>query len=333
MKETFLDRVIQSNTVTAVRRLIIGGLMAASTPFGIGAIAAVSVSMLALNSFVFRHDKIVQQKKLLSFYKDEIAAIENKSPDSLTLEDLKHAAAPVSEGGHGITVIQNELDEIEARKKIRVASSFISGVLTSGTLIGISLAFPTFLAAGGVAMVFGLGLVGYGYTAISQTVKAGVEAAFGSHDTSKSVNQHLIRICEEIKERPVTPVEIFGLLAESNPKLQERIEQDYKCKFNDLPVIQKTNVVEAFEPEFRVIALTHAINKGEVKPSFVGFIAGGHADERLNDFHTYKAMFDKPVDTIPDLPYEMAATDVNLSDHRARINAQREMAAASKSIH
>jgi hypothetical protein len=329
MKETFFDRVIQSETVTAVRRLIIGGLMAASTPFGVAAIAAVSVSMLALNSFVFRHEKIAQQKKLLSFYKDEIAAIEHKSPESLTLEDLKHAAAPKSEGGHGITVIQNELDEIEARKKIRLGSSVISSLITSATLIAI---FPL-LPVGGIAMIFGLGLIGFGYTAVARTVKAGVEAAFGSHDTSKSINQHLIRICEEIKERPVTPVEIFGLLAESNPKLQERIQQDYHCKFNDLPVIQKTNVVEAFEPELRVIALTNAINKGEIKPSFVGFVAGGHADERLHDFGKYQAMFDKPVEKIPDLPYELAATNVNLSDYRSRMLAEREANSSGKSIH
>jgi hypothetical protein len=97
-------------------------------------------------------------------------------------------------------------------------------------------------------------------------------------------------------------------------------------------VIQKTTVVEEFEPEMRVIALTSAINKGEVKPSFVGFMAGGHADHRLHDYAKYKAMFDKPVETIPDLPYELAANNINLSDYRARVMAEREANAAGRPL-
>ena len=333
MDETFLDQVTQNDPVTAVRRLIIGGLMAASTPFGLGALSLVSVSMLALNSFVFKHDQTVQQKKLLRFYKDEIAALQQKPVDSLTIDDLKHVAAPVAEGGHGNASIQHELDEMDTRKKVRFGASTVSSAITSGILIGVSLAFPTFLASGGIAMVFGLGLIGFGYTAIAKTVRAAAHEIFGAHDTEHTVSQHMIRIGEEIKEKPVTPVELFSLFVDANPTLQERIQTEYHAKFSDLPVIQKTNVVEAFEPEMRVIALTNAINNGDIKPSFVGFIAGGHADQRLPDFTTYKAMFDKPVDTIPDLPYELAASDVNLSGHRTRLIAEREMAAANKAIH
>jgi hypothetical protein len=43
-------------------------------------------------------------------------------------------------------------------------------------------------------------------------------------------------------------------------------------------------------------------------------------------------MFTRPVDNIPDAPYEMAANNVNLSDHRARLIAEREMANATRSL-
>jgi hypothetical protein len=130
----------------------------------------------------------------------------------------------------------------------------------------------------------------------------------------------------------VTPVEIFGLFVDADPRLKQEIKDAYHMDFHDLPVIQKTNVVEAMEPKLRVIALTNAVNRGDVRPSYIGFAAGNHSLDKLTETAKYSEMFSRPVDNIPDAPYEMAANNINLSDHRARLMAEREMINANRSI-
>ena len=184
----------------------------------------------------------------------------------------------------------------------------------------------------GIITALGLGLVGFGYTAIAKTVKATSQTIFGSHETDNTVNQRLIRIAEEIKEKPVNPIEIFGLFVDANPSLQDRIQHQFKTRYADLPVIQKKEVLEVFEPEFRTISLTNALNKGDIKPSLVGFIASGDAGKLLPAYRQYAALFEKPLETLSEQSFALAE-NVNLSDHRTRLLAEREMANANKSLH
>ena len=333
MKETFFDKLILRENVTPVRRLVIGGLLAASAAFqSIPIIGAVSVASFIINSTMFHFEKKAQQRKLLVFYQDEIAALVHKSPKSLTVEDLEQVGKPVAEGGFGVKLLGAEMGGLNILQKFKLGNSTISSLITTGILMGICAGRSEFLSGGGITMALGLGLIGFGYTAIAKTVKATSQAIFGSHEVDNSVNQRLIRIAEEIKENPVNPIEIFGLFVDADPMLQSRIQAQFKARYADLPVIQKKQVVEAFEPELRVISLTESINKGEVKPSLVGFIAGGFADDSLPGVKKYASLFEKPVEKIADRSFEMAE-DTNLSDHRTRLLAEREMAAANKSLH
>ena len=333
MKETFFDKLILKENVTPVRRLVIGGLLAASAAFESAlVIPAVSVASVIINSTMFRFEKKAQQRKLLVFYQDEVAALVHKSPQSLTIEDLQQVGKPLSEGGFGVKLLGTELDELNILQKFKFGNSTISSLITTGILIAISANHPLFIYGGGITMALGLGLIGFGYTAIAKTVKATSQAIFGSHEVDNSVNQRLIRIAEEIKENPVNPIEIFGLFVDADPQLQSRIQTQFKARYADLPVIQKKQVVEAFEPELRVISLTDSINKGEIKPSLVGFIAGEYSGESLPAIRKYESLFEKPVEKISDRSFEMAE-NTNLSDHRSRILAERELAAVNKSLH
>ena len=331
MEETFFDKIIQKDSVTAIRRLVIGGLLAASAVFGAHAIAAISLASVAINSTMFQWEKKAQQRKLLVFYQDEIAALTHKSPQALTVEDLKHVATPVAEGGFGATLLGKELKELGTLQKFKLGNSTISSLITTGILLAVCYFRQDFLDRG-IITALGLGLVGFGYTAIAKTVKATSQTIFGSHETDNTVNQRLIRIAEEIKEKPVNPIEIFGLFVDANPSLQDRIQHQFKTRYADLPVIQKKEVLEVFEPEFRTISLTNALNKGDIKPSLVGFIASGDAGKLLPAYRQYAALFEKPLETLSEQSFALAE-NVNLSDHRTRLLAEREMANANKSLH
>lgn len=332
-QETYIDKLLQKDNVATVKRLLIGGLLSTAAFLGgIGWVVGVGVTSIGINSGVIRYEKRIQEKKLLNFYRDEIAALQHKPAEALTLEDLREVARPVSEGGKGVATLQHELQGQSTYAKFRMGGSSLSSAITTSLLVTLCLTVTGFLS-GGLTTILGLGLIGFGHTLVAKTVKTTSQAMFGVHEMDNSVHQKLMRIGEEIKEKPVSPIEIFGLCVESDPLLKSKIQYSFKADYADLPVLQKKQVVEKFEPELRIIALTEAINAGAIKPSFAGLIAGGFRNDALPGYGQYRALFTCPAATVSDKPFEVASNDINLAEHRKRVLEQREAAAANKSLH
>jgi hypothetical protein len=136
---TIAETVLNNReTVTNIRRFAIGALMAASIPLGIPAIIATGAFCVGLNSAAFSMETRMREKKLVDFYKDEIAAFLNKSPDAITMDDLRQAAKPVEQGGKNIIILQNELNEQKTNQKFRFLNSVASSLVTTGALVGLS---------------------------------------------------------------------------------------------------------------------------------------------------------------------------------------------------
>ncbi len=331
MQETYFDKLLQKDNVVAVKRLIIGGLLAASAPLGVYAVLATGAACIAVNSGVTRHERTVQQKKLVSFYKDEIGALLHKSPDDVNIEDLKQVAKPEALGGRGIETLQKELDGLESLKKVRIATSSVASVITTGVLVALSTI--TGFLSGGLTMILGLGLIGFGHTLVAKTVRATANVLVGDKEMDNSVHQRLMRIGEEIKEKPLSPVEVFGLFVDENSVLKADVKKQVGAEYADLPVLQKKRVVEMYEPQLRIVALTDAVNEGSIKASTVTFIASGETCREVAGIQKYNALFANPLSKVSDKPFEVAPNDVNLSEHRKRILDEREALQGSKSLH
>jgi hypothetical protein len=181
-------------------------------------------------------------------------------------------------------------------------------------------------------MLLGLGLIGLGHNLVSRTVKGLSRLIFGPHDIENTVSQRLIHISEDIKHKPVTPIEIFTLLVDTHPELQAEIKQKYGKPYADLPVIQKKQVTESYEEQLRVIGLTEEINNGNIRPSLAGFIISHQLDEKLPDYQDFKALFNMPAARIKDRPQDMVQ-DYGESAYAKRLLAERAEGSPSKSLH
>jgi|GEM_PF-5589356 len=328
MEKSLAEKILDNKeTVATVRRFGIGVLLALSIPFGVGGIIATGAFCVGLNAAVFGVEKKLRERQLVDFYKDEVGAFLNKKPDSVTIDDLRKVAAPVEEGGKGITVLQKELEGHKTHQKFRTLYSVVGSAITTGILVGLSLAFPGF-TSGAMGMVIGLGLAGLGHNLVARTVRGIGKMIFGDHDIDNSVSQRLIKISHEIKQKPVAPVEVFNLLADTHPELQSEIKQTYGKNYADLPVIQKKQVAEAYEEQYRIIGLTEEINNGNIRPSMAGFILSHHLDPQLPDYQDYQSLFTKPVSKISD--NALASDDAT---HTKRLLAERGEPTPSKSLH
>lgn len=295
VKETFSDRIIQAENISTVRSFATGALMALAIPFGVPALIATGMTSVAIDYVAGRMETKTQQKALLRFYRDQVAALQHKSPDAVTLEDLQQVAKPAEEGGKGVSTLKKELDDYDLHQRYMMGFGAVSSALMTGSLIALSVAFPTFLA-GGMSLVLGLGLAGLGYNLISQGVQALGKMMFGGHEhkIENGVHQRMMSLAEDIKKEPASAVEVFGLIAQAKPALQEGIVKRFGHHYDHLTVLQKKQAVELFEPQVRAIALTEAINAGEITPALAGFIITGNCGKELPGYDKYKALFQSP---------------------------------------
>ena len=298
MDETLTDRIVQTDNITTVRRFLVGALLALAIPFGIPALVAAGGVGIAINGVVSNLERKTQQKRLLGFYKEEIAALQGKSPENLTLEDLQQVAAPVENGGKGITAIKKELEDYDIHRKFQRGFGMVSSAITTGVMVALSMSFPGFLE-GGMALLLGLGLTGLGHNLVSQGVRTVGQAIYGGHEhkLENGVHQRLMRINEQIKESPVAATDLFSLYVQAKPELDQDIRKKFGRQYDDLTILQKKQVVAAYEPEHRVSMITDEVNKGGIKPSLLGFVLCGSSNDKLPGMNYYKEVMSRPVTT------------------------------------
>lgn len=295
MKESFADKVIQTENVDTARRFLTGALLALAIPFDWPALVAAGVASAALDTVASRMEKNVQQKALLGFYKNEIGALLGKDADSVTIDDLKKAAAPKEKGGLGISTLQKELDDYDLHDRFQTGFGVVTAAIMTVALVSLEFAFPQFLA-GGMGLALGLGLAGLANNLISQLVKTGGQLIFGGHEhkIENGVHQKLMRIGHEIKQHPADPIEIFGLFAQCDENLAAAVKKQFGANYDDLTILQKKQALAAFEPQVHAVALTGEINAGTIKPGLAGFIISGNATPELPGYDRYQAILRTP---------------------------------------
>lgn len=330
MDETLAERIVQTDNLTTVRRFLIGVLLASAIPFGVPALLVAGTVGMAINSFAANTERGTQQKRLLNFYKDEVAALQGKSADSLTLDDLKQVAAPVEKGGKGISAIQKELDDYDIHRKFQRGFGAVSSAITTGLMVGLSFAFPGFLE-GGMALMLGLGLTGLGHNLVAQGVRAVGQAIYGGHEhkLENGVHQRLMRIAEEIKEKPVNATEIFSLYAQATPELSAEIKKKYGSSYDHLTIMQKQQVSAAYEGKFRVAAVTDAINEGQIKPSLLGFVLCGSSNDALPGMNRFKELMTRPLEPQP----QAEPAQAKEPHHAERVKQEREQRPTTFTLH
>jgi anion-transporting ArsA/GET3 family ATPase len=318
IQENWIDRLVKQDYFTTIRRFTIAALLAASTLAGPAMFIATGVIAPLISVAQHYFEKKRKQKLLLNFYQDEIGAIEHKAPDALTLEDLEKS-------GKASTAIHNQLTEYQTTQNQRIGISFVSSLLTVGALLtatslaGISIADPI----PEMPTILQLGLVATGYWTIRNTVSATARMILGHDEDTKCFSEKLMELGDHIKQKPINPVQLFSIFAEANPTLQDNIKQRYGKTFDQLSAIRKKEVVDAYEPEFRVTALTEALNRDEIKPSLVGFLAYNQA-EGLPGYEQYKALFNAPITKAPAIEADAFPTVEKEPQHAKRIRAEQE---------
>jgi hypothetical protein len=327
MEESVLDKLVQKDYVTNIRRFAIGALLAASIGWGWVAFVATGLTATAISGVEFHYDRKRKQKELLSLYKDDIAILQHKKPEDVTIEDLKQVAAAPEKGGKGIKALSDGLVHYDWDLKFRWGVNIISSLIVTTALVTAAMAFPAMLA--NITTILGLGLVGLGYMAINRTVRYGAEMVFGHQDRAENFNQQLMDMSKHIKKEPVSALRVFSLFASADPELQADIKRKFGHGFDDLTVMQKQQAVMMYEPERRVAALTHEINHGNMKPGVVGFLAYGQGCDVLPDCRKYQQLFSAPLYQAKDL----ATEETQRMQYSQRILAERQEGTTEKTLH
>ncbi len=295
MKETWLDQIGKSEYIANARRFLIGVCLAASTlpeaatwkSVAFIATGIVGTSLSTAQAYLERRTK---QKDLAAFYKEELSALHGKTPEQVTAEDVHRAALPAERGGDNIQAFKTQLADYKYEQNFRIGVSFASSLITCGLLVAaaasdIHTALPT---------VVQLGLVGIGYMAIRNMVQSTGELILGKPE-EHTVCHRLMHLAEQVKTRTLQPSEIFSVFTEARPELQAEITRKHGKPFEHLTLAQKNDVVDKYEPVLRIARLTEAVNRGELQPGIISFIAYEQGAEQLPEYKRYEAMFREPV--------------------------------------
>ena len=312
MQENWVDRLVKQDYFSTVRRFTVAALLGVSSIVGSGAFILMGVIAPAISAGQHHFEKKRKQKLLLNFYQDELSTVLHKKPEALTLEDLEKVKS--------FAAISEPLKEYDITQKQRVGIAIVSSFLTVAALLGAeSFAGPALPSM--MPHILQLGLVTAGYMAIRHTVSATAAALFNHEEATRCVSEKLMDLADHIKEKPVNAVQVFSIFNEADPLLQADVKARFGKSFEQLSAIRKKEVVEAYEPSMRIIALTDALNRDEIKASLVGFLAY-HQAEGLPENGKYKALFSQPLAKVVEV--EAGLYPEKKIDFAKRIVAERE---------
>jgi len=315
MKENWIDRLVKEDYFSTVRRFTVAALLGVSSVVGSGAFIVMGVVAPLISGSQHYFEKKRKQKMLLNFYADEFGAILHKKPDDLNLEDLEKNSKP-------FTALREPYDEYQKTQIVSVGIAVVSSLITVAALLGAAvLAGPELTLA--LPNILQLGLVTAGYMAIRNTVSATAHSIFKQDDSCRCVTEKLMELSENLKAKPINPVQVFSIFVEANPKLQADVKQRYGKDFDHLSAMRKKDVVDAYEAEYRVGALTNALNHDQIKTSLVGFLAYNQA-EGLPGFAQYKALFSAPLEKGPEVKMSDYPKIEKKPEHIKRLQDERD---------
>jgi hypothetical protein len=320
-----------NNSIQLLTRVVAGALVAVSALFGWPFIVAAALATMALYSYQQHRNKIEDEKKLLDLYRRDVAALQNKAPEDVTLADLRELAKPVEKGGRGIKTFQTALQYDTHQQILHIASEAISSIIIGGGLVALittgALTIPAHLAI--MHIPFGA-LIGGAFALGHRFIDSIIDTIWGKEDWEKGINYGIKKLADQVVNKPLKPAQVFELIAEANPQLRRTIKASYGETFDKLSLTQRQKIVRDAEPELRVEALTEAINNGIIKPSFIGFVAYGQARDSAQDYARYETLFTQPIAN-SDITHGMEEERRNI--HVKRFLAETGQVSGARHIH
>ena len=324
-KETWVERYLNRDVVDSVTKLASGGLVAAASSIAsIPAVVVSSAFSAGVSAFFTRRDIIFKEKQYLNLYKNELGILFHKAPDQVTQHDLEIAAKPVAQGGMGVIALQKQMDFLHYRERYTNIANICTTTLLAATLIAIVVFAPPMLTQFNFLTTTMIG--GAGIAFMQKASRSAADAHIKDYGYKFSINKHLMDITTELEQKPVQPTRILGLFVAANPELNTHIKAQYGEEYEWLPFAKKEQALAALEPELHVAALTQEINKGNVRPSIIAFIAYGQSLEGSADYTRY-TMLARPQAPEPEL------TDDLHQNHTAKLSQQRSIAEVQHKLH
>ncbi len=259
-----------------------GLLMVGASTFGLPAGVLGGIAATTAQVAYQRNQINKSEDALLHLYKDKLAVLMHKPEQSLTRADLHKAAAPLEQGGLGITTLQKQVNNTQNFKRIKTYGQLASAALIGGMLIGVAALTP--LATLGVT---GIGLMGVAATMINKYIGAYTDNKIAHHNES-TVTKQIFDITARVKTSPVPPEQVMDVFVRANPELQQSISKRYGDSYMNITMLQKAEVVKEYEPTLHIAALTQEINKGTIKTNTLGFLAYGQSSDVLPDCKRFK---------------------------------------------
>ncbi len=306
--ELFLQRdgaLMMSRVLTGIALGVVVGLVAAANAplisvAGITSIVGCCLGGVAFGAYASQTIHRYKRKVLLDFYREEIAAMTGKSPDSLTLDDLERMRQTPDKGGKGSYAIAESLSVFDEKRNYYIAIQALSAALVVGGLFALS------------AMAVPAGVIGAmavaGYNLVYQTVDS-VGNILTGMDEKTSLTKS-IRDVAGIIERGglISSTRVLELFVEARPELSRTIEAQYHQPYSGLPVDVKRQLVQELNPRFHLYKITDDVNLGHINPQELAFIVHGQVSGVPRDSHVTRPHV---------LNDQMRAKATELSDHTA----------------
>lgn len=247
---------------------------------GFLAIAAGASVSAYLNHLVHRH----HEKTLLDRYRPQVATWFGKDKKAVTVEDLHTVSKDVPGIGE-------ELERNRSMRNLRTVA-----VVTASTLAfaAVFVAASTLLAPlGAAAAAAGLfSWAGLGFISASMAVSLTVlnVATKGIVNFGKklfgydkpNVEDHVDGLANLVKDdKPLTPEKVMGVFVAASPDMQKQIEEAFGSRYDTLSHENQVKAEQMFGNHLPLEKLSEAINKGDVSPRELMFVAHEQSSEAI----------------------------------------------------
>ena len=291
-----------------------------------------------------------REKKILNAYRKEIGAFLDIEPTRVSIEHLHM----VANGNDKLGIPSNHIikEAIEKNDTTRGGKIF-SHLSAMGVSLGIMLSvisggvFPA--ATGAVVAATGVGvdaaalITVVGLSAITSFV-TDQAVSFLTKDflgiNKATANDRIKEMGQEIADgKEISKERIFSLFVEANPDVADKILGSYSAKYNVLPRAAQRMVIQHYDEQFHISAVTELINSQRMDITELAFAAQGiasgvqarpaqhHEDEQeVEKKSPVKAIFEKAVNRKVTVAHPAAVADnpnaIDISDTKVAMDEQ-----------
>lgn len=321
-KESWSQRYLNRDLIDSASKWASGGMVAASSLLGGPAIIATSAVSAAISAIFTQQDIQFKKGQYLNLYKNELSVLFHKAPDDITRDDLEQAAKPVEQGGKGVVTLQKQMDFLHYRERYTNIANICTTALLAAVLVGVAIFAPPLLTEFNFLVTTVIG--GAGIAFLQKASRSAADAHIRDYGYKFSVNKHLLDITTELEQKPIQPTRVLNLFVAADPELGTHIKEQYGMEYERLPFAKKEQALADLEPKLHIAALTQEINKGNIKPSIIGFIAYGQSLEGSADYTKYLMLEHTPGLSSPSEQPSVNSPDLR-QDHAAKLSEQRKL--------